>query len=278
MPSYAHIVEPMVNLTRKCAYFNWTNQHDAAFQSLKGLLVSPHVMAHPDVHKLYKLYTDACDYSIGGILCQVDEQGMERVIQYISHQLNPVQRRWATIEKEAYAVVYALQKLYTDHKPLKSLFTKEMNNTKIQRWAVLFAEYGGQIEYCKGKNNIRADMLSRIESDHAEISVIHANLADPPEGNDGDVGVLKSNDIKLSEFRHLQQEKFATEIEDARYDEDSDYTYQNRILFSERRPYVGAPHQCRAVLPERYQKKVIKTAHQEGGHMAASKTKKRILK
>ena len=288
MPNYAHIAEPMVNLTRKGVDFNWTNQHDAAFQSLKGLLVSSHVMAHPDVHKPYKLYTDACDYAIGGILCQVDDQGVERVIQYISHQLNPVQRRWATIEKEAYAVVYALQKLrpyllgadfvvYTDHKPLKSLFTKEMNNTKIQRWAVLLAEYGAQIEYRQGKNNIRADMLSRIESDHAEISVIHANMADPPEGNDGDVGVLKSNDIKPSEFRRLQQEEFATEIEDARYDEDSDYTYQNRILYSERRPYVGAPHQCRAVLPEKYRKKVIKTAHQEGGHMAASKTMKRIL-
>ena len=111
MPNYAHIAEPMVNLTRKGVYFNWTNQHDAAFQSLKGLLVSPHVMAHPDVHKPYKLYTDACDYAIGGILCQVDDQGVERVIQYISHQLNPVQRRWATIEMEAYAVVYALQKL-----------------------------------------------------------------------------------------------------------------------------------------------------------------------
>ena len=288
MPNYAHIAEPMVNLMRKGIDFNWTNQHDAAFQSLKGLLVSSHVMAHPDVHKPYKLYTDACDYAIGGILCQVDDQGVERVIQYISHQLNPVQRRWATIEKEAYAVVYALQKLrpyllgadfvvYTDHKPLKSLFTKEMNNTKIQRWAVLLAEYGAQIEYRQGKNNIRADMLSRIESDHAEISVIHANMADPPEGNDGDVGVLKSNDIKPSEFRRLQQEEFATEIEDARYDEDSDYTYQNRILYSERRPYVGAPHQCRAVLPEKYRKKVIKTAHQEGGHMAASRTMKRIL-
>ena len=30
--------------------------------------------------------------------------------------------------------------VYTDHKLLKSLFTKEMANTKIQRWAVLLAE------------------------------------------------------------------------------------------------------------------------------------------
>ena len=75
---------------------------------------------------------------------QVDNSGTERVIQYVSHSLSRVQRRWATIEKEAYAVVYAISKLcpylygadftvYTDHKPLTSLFTKEMRNTKIER-------------------------------------------------------------------------------------------------------------------------------------------------
>ena len=50
-------------------------------------------------------------------------------------------------------MVYALTKLrpylygaqftiYTDHKPLKSLFLSEVKNTKIQRWAVLIAECG----------------------------------------------------------------------------------------------------------------------------------------
>ena len=60
---------------------------------------------------------------------------------YVSHQLSGAQLNWATIEKEAYAVVYAIGKLcpylygaefkvYTDHKPLASLFTKEFVNTK----------------------------------------------------------------------------------------------------------------------------------------------------
>ena len=82
---------------------------------------------------------------------------MERVIQYISHQLDPTQKRWATIEKETYAIVYCLQKLrshlwgskftiLTDHKPLRSLFQNDMANTKIQRWAVLIAESGAMLE------------------------------------------------------------------------------------------------------------------------------------
>ena len=53
--------------------------------------------------------------------------------------------------------------IHTDHKPLKSLFTKQMANTKIQRWSVLLAEFGARICCHPGKLNIRADLFSRIK-------------------------------------------------------------------------------------------------------------------
>ena len=174
VPAYAEIAEPLINLTRKGVKFDWTDACQRNFVQLKNALTADTVMAHPDPLKPYSLFTDACDTAIGAILTQIDSKGRHRVIQYISHSLPDVQRRWATIEKEAYAVIYALQKLrpyllgadfivYTDHKPLKSLFAKSMNNTKIQRWAILLAEYGAHIEYIKGKNNVKADALSRLE-------------------------------------------------------------------------------------------------------------------
>ena len=59
-----------------------------------------------------------------------------------SHSLSFTLRSRAVIEKEAYAVVYSLKELrpyicgsdfvsYSDHRPLKCLFTKDLNNTKI---------------------------------------------------------------------------------------------------------------------------------------------------
>jgi hypothetical protein len=176
VPGYAKKAEPIIVLTRKGVSFVWSSECEASFELLKGALTSAKVMAHPDVNRPYSLYTDACDYAVGGVLVQRDDAGLERPIQYISHQLSGVQRRWATIEKEAYALVYALQKLrpyllgadftiYVDHKPLKCLFTKEMNNTKIQRWGILLAEYGAKIEYRRGVHNVRADSLSRLPSD-----------------------------------------------------------------------------------------------------------------
>ena len=44
----------------------------------------------------------------------------------------------------------------TDHKPLKHLFTSETRNPRIQRWAIILAEYG-----CDSKNVV-ADALSRL--------------------------------------------------------------------------------------------------------------------
>ena len=174
VPNYAQVAEPLTHLLRATVKFQWGPEQDMAFLHLKRLLVSSHVMAPPQVDKPYKLFTDACNYAIGGILVQDDENGVEKVIQYVSHALSPSQRKYATIEKEAYAVIYCINKLrpylygaefvvYTDHRPLKSLFTKEFQNTHIQGWAVLLAEYGCKIEYRKGAHNIRADMLSRIE-------------------------------------------------------------------------------------------------------------------
>ena len=113
IPEYAHVSEPLTELTRKYVQFSWNKDRQEAFDTLKGLLTCSHVMAAPRCDQPYKLYTDTCDYAIGGILVQEDEQGVERVIQYLSHALSSVQRRWAVIEKEAYAVVYAVQKLST---------------------------------------------------------------------------------------------------------------------------------------------------------------------
>ena len=291
MPGYAEVAEPVVNLTRKEVPFHWGLAQQGAFEALKALLVSPHVMAHPQVDQPYKLYTDACDYAIGGILCQTDTQGVERVVQYISHQLNPVQRRWATIEKEAYAVIYALQKLrpyllgaeftvYTDHKPLKSLFTKEMKNTRIERWSVLLSEYGAKIEYRKGKNNIRADMLSRITSSSAAeslpIAVVTRSMREPDTDDLDRVGTAARYGLAPRDVRAAQLADYSKEIEEALYDEDSDYTYTDKVLRSERMPFAGATTLERIVLPSAFRTEVIKQAHTMSGHQGTTKTMKRI--
>ena len=115
-------------------------------------------MAHPRLDKPYKLYTDASDYAIEAILVQGDDNGIGRSIQYISKQLHGAQLSYPSTEKEGFGVIFALKKLapylqgseftiYTDHKPLHSLFISENKNSKIQRWSIALAEMGAKIKY-----------------------------------------------------------------------------------------------------------------------------------
>jgi hypothetical protein len=81
---------------------------------LKDKLSTIPLFAYPQLYKHCYLYTDASDKSIGACLTQIcEETKTENSIYFISHKLSDTQSMWSTIEKEAYAIHYALQKL--DH-------------------------------------------------------------------------------------------------------------------------------------------------------------------
>ena len=291
--NFSYHVASLTQLTRKKQKFSWNNQHKAAFETLQAALVSPNILAFPRVDLPYRLYTDASDHAVGAILVQCHEDGIqnvERVVQYHSQQLNDIQRRWSTIEQEAFAIISAVTKLrpylygaeftiFTDHKPLLSLFDKKILNAKLQRWALTLSEYGATIKYHAGKNNIRADFLSRPPcQDIAVFDVDHEWVdpqAFPDEVTFQQLPCLVDN-IDLDELVRVQQNEFADQINSAKRDEDSDYIFIHHVLYSTLRPTPVAAVYPRLVLPEKYRKKVIQRAHTEVGHMATLKTLNRI--
>ena len=190
IPGFAHVAAPLVALTRKNAVFTWSQECEQAFVTLKRKLTQAPVLVHPMHDRPYHLYVDASDFAVGAVLAQVDENGEEHVIHYLSQQLNRTQRKWATIEKEAWALVVALKKfrqyllgaqfvVYTDHKPLKSLFTAEMKNARIQRWGILISEFNCEIRYREG-SLMKADFVSRIRSPVQASSVTAPDVTSGP--------------------------------------------------------------------------------------------------
>ena len=291
LEGFATIIEPLVALTRRNVRFTWNEQAQGAFEQLKALLTSAHVMATPDLNKEYKLYTDACDYAVGGILVQDSEDGIEKVIQYVSHTLTGSQRLWPTIQKEAFGVVYCIQKLrpylfgarfrvFSDHKPIMSLFTQAMTNTRIQRWGVLLAEYGATIHYCEGKRNVRADLLSRIRNDDPnQVAII--DTEDPQDfehfGEDDDVLnslPLIHDGLDLHAVAVDQRKEFHDLWEEA-HDSDN-YAILNGVLYDMQPPHIHASIYPRLVLPTVYREAVIDRAHRECGHLGHWKTMHRI--
>ena len=116
VPHFSSIAEPIIGLTRKYAKFRWSEECQLTFDRLKQILSGLPLLCFPDTRLPYKLYTDASDKSTGACLTQtiVEEgQDLERPLYYLSHRLSDTQTRWSTIEKEAYAIYYSLQKV--DH-------------------------------------------------------------------------------------------------------------------------------------------------------------------
>ena len=151
IPNFSQKAEPIVALTRKYAHYKWSEAHQRAFDYLKDSLTAVPLLVYPDSNKPYVLYTDASDTCIGACLTQECE-GDEKPIYYLSHKLSRSQCKWSVVEKECFAIHFALQKLdyylhnsqfviRTDHKPLKYLLDSPMQNKKIQMWALSMSGY-----------------------------------------------------------------------------------------------------------------------------------------
>ena len=82
LPNFKQIAEPIIMLTRKYAHFKWSDVHQKAFEFLKESLT----------------ITQKCD-------------GDENPIYYLSHKLSRSQCKWSVVEKEAFGIHFALQKL-----------------------------------------------------------------------------------------------------------------------------------------------------------------------
>jgi len=301
IPQFSALARGLTRLTRKHTRFEWCDDAQQSFDILKQKLVEAPILAYPDLNRPYSLYTDASDYAIGGILTQDFEEG-ERVIQYVSHQLTPNRLHYAVIEKEAYAVIYCITKLkqyllgadvtvYTDHKPLKSLFTAEMKNTRIQRWAILIDEYQVKIKYRQGIHNGRADMLSRIriKPTAEEIEESKEILAVEESTNDLVSEHKKMpcyNDISFNEDINIidlqGEDKFCKQVIDENKSGTNaqDYVINDNILYHiaklirfETEPILQLviPHVLQKVVIEGYHSAII-----GGGHVGLEKTYQKI--
>ena len=135
---------------------------------------SPVLMA-PQLDKPFKLAVDASDIGAGSVLMQEDEEGVEHPVCYYSKKFSQCQKNYSTIEKEALALVLALQHfevyvgsssepvvVYTDHNPLTFINRMKNKNQRLLRWSLFLQEFNLDIRHIKGKDNIIPDALSRV--------------------------------------------------------------------------------------------------------------------
>ena len=173
--NFSVIVAPLTNFLRKRQDYQWTEDCQTAFQSMKMMLSSKPVLQAPVFQQSFQLVVDACDIGAGAVLMQSDDKGIEHSVCYFSRKFDQHQKNYSTVEKEALALLLVLQHfdvnlnttvspiaVFTDHNPLVFVNKMKNNNQRLLRWSLLFQEYNLQIHHVHGKYNVIADALCRI--------------------------------------------------------------------------------------------------------------------
>jgi hypothetical protein len=113
-------------LLKKNVAWTWSEEVHEAFNTLKEKLSKFPILRKPNFNKLFILHIDWNAFSIGAIICQLDEEGKEYVIAYASRSNNKVESNYSSYKGECLDIVRAIIHfkpylygtkftLYTDH-------------------------------------------------------------------------------------------------------------------------------------------------------------------
>ncbi|XP_054284286.1 uncharacterized protein K02A2.6-like [Macrosteles quadrilineatus] len=178
LPNLSTLLYPLHQLLNNGVQWKWNDKCEEAFEKSRKLLLQNNVLM-PFDPKLDILVTcDSSQYGVGAVMAHVLPDGSERPIAFASRTLSQSERKYAQIEREALAIVFAVKRfhvflygrkfrLVTDHKalifilgPNKSIPT--LSAARVQRWALILAAYQYELIYRKGSEISNADALSRL--------------------------------------------------------------------------------------------------------------------
>jgi hypothetical protein len=198
-------------MLRKNRTFDWSDECELAFQTLKQKLTSAPVLAFPDVEdplNSYEVVLDGSCYAYGATLSQI-VKGERRVVAYFSRKIQDHKRIWPQTQLEFETLYQTLKhfKIYlrgtkrftvvTDCLPLlniTTIFSKK--STSVIRKLQEMANYRFIIRHISGTENACSDSLSRygymnfkknnkgyVNSDTKQII---SHVTDSLESNHGD--------------------------------------------------------------------------------------------
>ena len=174
VPNYSVLQQPLNGLLKKGTQWEWTAEHQQAYDNLKDALCKPgNALRSFDPVLPTKLYTDWSKQGIGAVLAQVHPDGGEYLVACISRSLNKAEQNYSSYEGELLAATWAIRQfrvylhgvkftVITDHQPLLWLMSCTELNGKHARWALLMQDYEFTIEHRPGLKHQNADVPSRF--------------------------------------------------------------------------------------------------------------------
>lgn len=172
IPNLSKLSAALRELTRNDVEFSWTDKHEMEMRNLLNIITSDPVLVVYDPKKPVTVQTDASKDGLGCVLIQEGHP-----VAYASRTLSKSEQKWAQIEKELLAIVFACQRFHfflygreftveSDHKPLETLVKRDIDNVtaRLQRMFMSLLRYPRlRVVYKPGRDMLVADCLSRAQ-------------------------------------------------------------------------------------------------------------------
>ena len=169
IPDMSTITAPIRSLMKQDVPWQWMPEHSQAVTRLKDILSAKPVLRLYDPSKPVAIQADASSTGLGACLLQESQP-----IAYASRALTDPETRYAQIEREMLAIVFAAEQFHqyiygtevevmSDHKPLESIVLKPLRDAspRLQLMRLRLLRYKLTVRYVPGSKMYIADTLSR---------------------------------------------------------------------------------------------------------------------
>jgi RNase H-like domain found in reverse transcriptase/Reverse transcriptase (RNA-dependent DNA polymerase)/Integrase zinc binding domain len=263
---FSKLILPLNNLLWKDTKFNWNDQCQEAFETLKGRFLQEPVLMMPDHSKPFQIESDASKYASGAVLTQTDINRDRHPVAFLSKTFKNMEQWYKIYDRELLGIVWALKEwrhyiqgsghttlVHTDHQNL-TYFQKTQKLSDWQaRWSLFLSEFDIKLQHLPGNKMTLSDALSKrpdhcpeedetkeeiLLPDNLFLNLLDVNLRDRITKN-------KEYDFDVTKAIELLQEEGPTSIlnnlEDWKIEEVDD----QKTIFYKGKQYVPKDQELR---------------------------------
>jgi len=160
----------------------YETQARSSYEEVLNALTTAPVLLAPNFDQDFILAVDASKDGFGAVLSQLDSEGREHPVAYLSRVTTKCERNYSATDLECCAAEWALRKcstyidgrkviLYSDHQALQALMTRcgEISSPRLQRLYLKMQPYHLVWKYRPGPQQVIPDFLSRTHGSVDEV-------------------------------------------------------------------------------------------------------------
>ena len=303
IPYLSDLRQPLQGLLKSDSEFLWTQVHDKALKNLKQVICKDITLQFFDSDLPLYIEADTSQKGIGAVMLQPDKKCKNtsttgipnnlRPVAYASKTLTPCKSNYSNIERELLGVLFSVLHfkhftygrkvcVITDHKPLVSLFRKNLTSAspRLSRVLLRILDYQLDVMYQPGTKMHLSDALSRLTSHN------NNSTAEPIKGLDftvHDVQIfteisplslakikrVTENDPDLKTLRQYIQDGFPANRSDCAESVQAYFGFREELAIVNGLIVKGH----RVMIPSQLRNEVLKLLH--SSHMGIVETKDR---